>query len=79
MTLSLIAMAQLIVRNIDERVVRALKRRAAARGVSAEAEHRELLEATLLGPKRSSFKAYLESMPKIETTRSRSRPRKVRL
>lgn len=72
-------MAQLIVRNIDEKVVVALKRRAAARGVSAEAEHRQLLEAVLLGPRRPSFKAYLESMPKVETTRSPSRPRKVRL
>lgn len=70
-------MAQLIVRNIDEKVVRALKRRAAAHGVSAEAEHRELLEKALLGPERPSFKEYLESMPKVEATRSRSRPRKV--
>ncbi len=70
-------MAQLIVRNIDEKVVAALKRRAAARGVSAEAEHRQLLEAALLGPKRPSFKDYLESMPEVKTTRSRSRPRKV--
>jgi antitoxin FitA len=70
-------MAQLIVRNIDEGVVRALKRRAAARGVSAEAEHRALLEAALLGPKRPSFKAFLESMPSAKTSRSPSRPRKV--
>ena len=37
-------MAQLIVRNIDEQVVRELKKRAAAMGRSAEAEHRALLE-----------------------------------
>lgn len=72
-------MAQLIVRNIDEKVVRALKRRAAARGVSAEAEHRQLLEAVLLGPDRQSFKEYLQSMPRVATTRSGSRPRKVKL
>jgi plasmid stability protein len=42
-------MAQLIVRNVDEKVVRALKLRAAKKGRSAEAEHRELLEAALLG------------------------------
>jgi plasmid stability protein len=70
-------MAQLIVRNIDEKVVVALKRRAAARGVSAEAEHRQLLEAALLGPQRGSFKDFLESMPSVKTSRSRSRPRKV--
>lgn len=72
-------MAQLIVRNIDEKVVIALRRRAAARGVSAEAEHRQLLETALLGPRRPSFKEYLESMPKVETRRSRSLPRKIRL
>ncbi len=42
-------MAQLTVRNVSAAVVGALKRRAAANGRSAEAEHRELLRATLLG------------------------------
>ena len=42
-------MAQLTVRNISEEVVGELKRRAAANGRSAEAEHRELLRAALLG------------------------------
>ena len=42
-------MAQLTVRNISAAVVHALKQRAAANGRSAEAEHRELLRATLLG------------------------------
>lgn len=41
-------MAQLTVRNINAQVVRALKRRAAAHGRSAEAEHREILRAALL-------------------------------
>lgn len=41
-------MAQLTVRNVDDQVVRALKQRAAARGRSAEAEHREILRGTLL-------------------------------
>ena len=40
-------MAQLIVRNIDEDLVRRLKRRAAERGHSAEEEHRQLLRAAL--------------------------------
>ena len=43
-------MAQLTVRNVSPEVVKALKRRAAARGRSAEAEHRELLQNALLGP-----------------------------
>lgn len=40
-------MAQLIVRNIDDDLVRRLKQRAAASGRSAEAEHRSLLEQAL--------------------------------
>ncbi len=41
-------MAQLTVRNVNEQVVRALKRRAADHGRSAEAEHREILRKALL-------------------------------
>jgi plasmid stability protein len=40
-------MAQLLVRNIPEDVVAALKRRAAEHGRSAEAEHRAILEEAL--------------------------------
>jgi antitoxin FitA len=46
-------MAQILVRNLDESVKRALKRRAEARGASMEAEARAILEAALL-PERSS-------------------------
>lgn len=42
-------MAQLTVRKVSQEVVGALKRRAAANGRSAEAEHREILHALLLG------------------------------
>lgn len=45
--ISLIAMAQLIVRNLDEDLVRLLKRRAAAHGRSMEEEHRQLLRQAL--------------------------------
>lgn len=41
-------MAQLTVRKLSEEVVGALKRRAAANGRSAEAEHRAILRETLL-------------------------------
>lgn len=41
-------MRQLTVRRVDDRIVRALKRRAAEHGRSAEAEHREILRASLL-------------------------------
>jgi plasmid stability protein len=40
-------MAQLLVRNLDEEIVRRLKMRAAAAGRSAEAEHRRILEEAL--------------------------------
>jgi antitoxin FitA len=40
-------MAQLLVRNLDEDLVRRLKLRAAAAGRSAEAEHRMILEQAL--------------------------------
>ena len=43
------AMADLTVRNVSDEMVNALKRRAAANGRSAEAEHGELLRAALLG------------------------------
>lgn len=42
-----IAVAQLIVRNLDEDLVQRLKRRAAAHGRSAEEEHRRLLRQVL--------------------------------
>jgi antitoxin FitA len=60
-------MAQLVVRNVDEAVVRALKLRAAARGVSAEAEHREILRQALLSKPRKggSFKTAMAALPDV--------------
>ena len=40
-------MAQLIVRNLDDDLVRRLKERAASHGQSAEEEHRQILRAAL--------------------------------
>jgi plasmid stability protein len=58
--------SQLIVRNVAEDIVRALKRRAARHGRSAEAEHREILrEALREDAERASFKAVLASMPNV--------------
>ncbi len=45
--ISLLSVAQLIVRNLDEDLVQRLKRRAAANGRSAEEEHRQLLSQAL--------------------------------
>jgi plasmid stability protein len=40
-------MGQLLVRNVDDDLIRRLKQRAAAKGLSAEAEHRIILEQAL--------------------------------
>ena len=59
-------MAQLIVRNISEDLVRALKGRAARHGRSAEAEHREILREMLVGEAtRASFRDVLMAMPDV--------------
>ncbi|MGB5279287.1 MAG: DNA-binding protein [Gammaproteobacteria bacterium] len=58
-------MANLVVRNLDQRIVDALKQRAAQHGRSAEAEHRALLEELLLKPKGKSFAEVLAAMPDV--------------
>jgi plasmid stability protein len=58
-------MANLIVRNLDQRIVDALKQRAARHGRSAEAEHRILLESLLLQPEKKSFSEALATMPNV--------------
>lgn len=59
-------MAQLIVRNLEEDLVRRLKIRAAEKGRSAEAEHREILRHALAPPVPSkSLKEVLLSMPDV--------------
>jgi len=58
-------MADLLVRGVDEEIVRALKERAGAHGRSAEAEHREILAAALTRPRRRSFAEVLASMPNV--------------
>jgi plasmid stability protein len=62
-------MPQLIVRQIEEKVVKKLKQQAGARGVSMEEEHRRILRESLLGKegKRTSFKEALLAMPNVGT------------
>jgi plasmid stability protein len=77
-------MAQLIVRNLDDEIVRRLRKLAAASGRSVEAEHREILKRALLGSKRNvSLKEILLGMPCVgrddDFSRERQKPRKVRL
>ena len=57
----------MLVRGVDEMVVRALKERAGAHGRSAEAEHREILAAVLVRPRRRTFAEVLASMPNVGT------------
>lgn len=56
-------MANLIVRNIDDKIANALKIRAARHGVSAEAEHRRILEQALLRSRKKSFLEVLSHIP----------------
>lgn len=58
-------MAQLMVRNLEETLVRALKKRAAKHNRSAEQEHREILKTALLGPKRRSLAEVLATIPNV--------------
>lgn len=46
-------MAVLTVRNVEDDIVRALKRRAVEEGVSAEELHRRILRRSLSGPRRT--------------------------
>jgi plasmid stability protein len=58
--------AQLIVRNVDARIVQELRRRAAKHGRSAEAEHREILRSVLGSEQETvSFKELLAAMPDV--------------
>ena len=58
-------MAQLIVRNLPDDLVAALKRRAARHERSAEEEHREILRAALAGTRRRSLAQVLAAMPNV--------------
>ncbi len=60
-------MAQLIVRQIEEKVVKKLKEQAGKHGVSMEEEHRRILREALFGSSRKtpSFKEYLLQMPEV--------------
>ncbi len=62
-------MAQLLVRKLDDRLVKRLKRRAAEHGVSMEEELRRLLREVLEPAKRTKPKMslldYLGTMPNV--------------
>ena len=60
-------MPQLLVRKIEEKLVRKLKERAGQHGVSMEEEHRRILREALVGAskKKRSFKEFLLAMPNV--------------
>lgn len=58
-------MSNLLVRNVDDAIVRALKERAARHGRSAEAEHRVLLSDALLKPRKRTLAEVLAIMPPV--------------
>ena len=60
-------MANLIVRNIEEEIVKALKSRSGKHGISAEEEHRRILRRALLEPRQKSFAEAIASMPDVGT------------
>lgn len=76
-------MAQLIVRNLEDEVVQALKERAGRHGRSAEAEHREILRRTLAPRPILDPKEVLLEMPDVgqdeDFERVRDLPRPVEL
>jgi antitoxin FitA len=60
-------MAQLLVRDLEEEVVQALRQRAAEEGTSVEEAHRRLLRSVLLSKKiTKTFKEALLEMPDDE-------------
>lgn len=77
-------MAQLLVRDLEDAVVQALKQKAAEEGTSVEEAHRRVLSVALLSKKpKKGFKEFLLEMPEGGDDsifeRHRSRPREVSL
>jgi antitoxin FitA len=77
-------MGQLLVRNVNDKLIRALKMRAAEKRRSAEAEHREILREALASRRsRVTLKQLLLDMPAgggdADFDRPRDRGRRTRL
>ena len=72
-------MPQLIVRQIEEKIVKKLKERAGQHGVSMEEEHRRILREALVGPskKKRSFKEFLLAMPNVGEDRDFERKAQI--
>jgi antitoxin FitA len=77
-------MAQLLVRDLEDAVVQALRQKAAEEGTSVEEAHRRILSLALLSKKpKKSFKEFLLEMPEGGDDsifdRHRNRPREASL
>lgn len=73
-------MPQLTVRGIEEEVIRKLKERALAHGISTQEEHRQILREGLLLKKPGSreFKRHLLAIPPGEGfSRNKTKPRNL--
>jgi plasmid stability protein len=69
-------MSQLVVRNLPAEIVKRLRKRAAQNGRSAEAEHREILRAALIGATKTSLKDFLLEMPAVGDDSDFARPKR---
>ena len=58
-------MANLMVRNVDDAVVKALRLRAGKNGLSVEAEHRKILEEALSKSRKNSLVDMLMVIPDV--------------
>ena len=58
-------MPNLLVRNIENEVVEALKARSGQHGISAEEEHRRILRSALLMPRKKSLAEVLITIPNV--------------
>ncbi len=72
-------MAQLVVRNLEEAVVRKLKQKAAKDGISMEEEHRRILRNSLMKKTKPkmSFLDFLCTMPNVGDDADFARPREI--
>jgi plasmid stability protein len=71
-----VAVAQLIVRNVEPETVQALKLRAARHGRSTEAEHRAILrDAVAARSPRRGLKEFIQTMPAVGEDADFQRPR----
>ena len=69
-------MAQLIVRKLDNELIKRLKLRAAKHGRSVEAEHRAILQSVVMDETPVNFKDWLLALPDLDIELSIERDNK---